>query len=302
MINKPASLEQFYRATSAERKDGTTDQGHFDVFRVKDLNGGNPGVLSMPYNRKIFYKITLINGSTEVKYGESIIKTGKKALLFTTPEVPFQYLHRGSDDSGYFCIFNPEFLLKYKGGSRCSEFPILKADHYPVVNLNAGQFRQAKLIFEKMYFEITSDYIAKYDLLRTYLLELIHYGLKLQPKQTLPLAQNAAYRLSEMFFELLEQQFPIELVQQQLGLRTPHACADKLSVHINHLNKALKLITGKTTTELINERLLREAKILLKHTDWSISQIAFSLGFDGSSHFSKFFKKQTGIAPSPFRT
>ncbi|MCE7040399.1 AraC family transcriptional regulator [Dyadobacter sp. CY312] len=302
MINKPASLDEFYRATSAERKDGTADQGHFDVFRVKDLNGGSPDTLSMPYNRKIFYKITLINGNTEIKYGESIVNTGKKALLFTTPKVPFQYLHRCSDDSGYFCIFNPEFLLKYKGGSTPDEFPILRADHFPVVNLNAGQFRQAKFIFEKMYSEIPSDYIAKYDLLRTYLLELIHYGQKLQPRHIQTPTQNAAYRLSEMFFDLLERQFPIELLQQQVGLRAPNAYADKLSVHINHLNKTLKLITAKTTTELINERILREAKILLKHTDWSISQIAFSLGFDESSHFSKFFKKQTGIAPSPFRT
>jgi AraC-like DNA-binding protein len=70
---------------------------------------------------------------------------------------------------------------------------------------------------------------------------------------------------------------------------------------VNHLNKVLKETTGNTTTELISKRVVEEAKILLKQTDWSISEIAYTLGFDEVAHFSNYFKKQTAAAPLTFR-
>ena len=74
-----------------------------------------------------------------------------------------------------------------------------------------------------------------------------------------------------------------------------------LAVHVNHLNKVLKENTGKTTTELITSRVVQESKILLKQTDWNISEIAYSLGFEEVAHFSNFFKKQTSLTPLAFR-
>ena len=59
--------------------------------------------------------------------------------------------------------------------------------------------------------------------------------------------------------------------------------------------------TGKTTTEIISGRVLQEAKILLKQTDWNISEIAWSLGFEQLSNFSNFFRKHTAQAPHSFR-
>ncbi|MBA4058786.1 MAG: AraC family transcriptional regulator, partial [Marivirga sp.] len=77
--------------------------------------------------------------------------------------------------------------------------------------------------------------------------------------------------------------------------------AERLSVHVNHLNKVLKENTGKTTTDLITNRIIQESKILLKQTDWNISEIAYSLGFEEVAHFSNFFKKQTALTPLAFR-
>jgi AraC-like DNA-binding protein len=104
-----------------------------------------------------------------------------------------------------------------------------------------------------------------------------------------------------LFIELLERQFPIESQNQKLALRTAKDYADRLSVHVNHLNKVLKENTGKTTTEIISSRITQEAKILLKQTDWNISEIAYCLGFEQLAHFSNFFRKQTSIAPNLFR-
>jgi AraC-like DNA-binding protein len=74
-----------------------------------------------------------------------------------------------------------------------------------------------------------------------------------------------------------------------------------LAVHVNHLNKVLKEITGNTTTQVIANRIVQEAKILLKQTNWNIAEISYTLGFDDIAHFSNFFKKQTSVAPVAFR-
>jgi AraC family transcriptional regulator, transcriptional activator of pobA len=100
---------------------------------------------------------------------------------------------------------------------------------------------------------------------------------------------------------LLERQFPLESPQQQLRLRTPTDYADQLAVHVNHLNRVLKDTTGHTTTELIGGRLTQEAKILLKQTNWTISEIADCLGFTDVAHFCTFFKRQTTLTPGDFR-
>lgn len=84
-------------------------------------------------------------------------------------------------------------------------------------------------------------------------------------------------------------------------LRSASEYAAQLSVHVNHLNSAVKESTGKTTTQLISERILKEAKILLKFSNWNVSEIAFALGYNEVTHFSNFFKKQTGISPVQFR-
>ena len=69
----------------------------------------------------------------------------------------------------------------------------------------------------------------------------------------------------------------------------------------NELNRAVKEITEKTTTQIIAERVLQEAKILLKHSAWSVSEIAYALGFNEVSHFNNFFKKHVQLSPLKFR-
>jgi len=100
---------------------------------------------------------------------------------------------------------------------------------------------------------------------------------------------------------LLERQFPIESPTQRFTLRSARDFAEQLSVHVNHLNRAIRLTTGKTTTDHIFDRLISEAKTLLKHTNWNISEIGYSLGFEEPAHFNHFFKKQTSMTPSSFR-
>ena len=95
---------------------------------------------------------------------------------------------------------------------------------------------------------------------------------------------TASYRIALHFVTLLEQQFPVINSQRSIELHYPHQFADQLNVHVNHLNRALKKIFGKTTTHLISERILNESKRLLTEGELTASEIAFTLGFSEPYH------------------
>jgi AraC family transcriptional activator of pobA len=112
--------------------------------------------------------------------------------------------------------------------------------------------------------------------------------------------RRASARISSAFLELLEQQFPVDSLPP-IRLRYASQFADHLSIHVNHLNRSVREILNKTTTQVISERILQEAKILLLHRDLSVTDIAYALGFTEVTHFNNFFKKHTQVSPTKFR-
>jgi AraC family transcriptional regulator, transcriptional activator of pobA len=279
----------------------TNDLGHFNVFdMVKFYFSGNKKS-EMTYNRRLYYKISLIKGKNLVEYADKTVMIEKQGILFATPKIPYRYTPQNKKQSGFFCVFTKEFLSKSKIGLLIDDLPIYQHNSDFVYQLNDGQYLEMETIFKKMDAELSSDYAFKYDLLRNYVLELIHTGQKLKPMETNIVSTNAASRISSLFIELLERQFPIESDAQVIQLKAPLDFAKTLGIHINHLNKVLKEATGRNTTEIINGRITEEAKILLKQTQWNISEIAYSLGFDEVAHFSNFFKKHTSMSPLKYR-
>jgi AraC family transcriptional activator of pobA len=276
--------------------------GHFNIFDMDSVMARvkKTGAF-MPYNRRAYYKISLVSGRNIAEYADKTIDIDKNALLFATPKIPYNWVPQDDKQSGYFCIFTSDFLSPGKSGVVLDDLPIFRPGGYPVFQLTDKETEDISYIFRKMQDEMPSSYVYKYDLIRNYVLELIHYGQKLQPVTTLYSTHNASERVSSLFIELLERQFPIESPHQKLSLRTAKDYAGRLSVHVNHLNRILKEITGKTTTDIISSRIIQEAKILLKQTDWNISEISYCLGFEEIAHFSNFFKKQTSFTPIAFR-
>jgi AraC-like DNA-binding protein len=296
------SLDDFYRRNGAPLPEAIAREiGHFNVFDTEKLFDKATGNRVMPYSRRAYYKISWLRGNSRAEFADKVIEVQANALLFATPKIPYHWVPQDSDQTGMFCIFTPDFLAQGNTGVLLDELPIFQPGQLPVFQLPAAEVQEVEYIFRKMLKELSSDYKYKYDLLRNLVLELIHYGQKLQPLTALTATQNASERISSLFSELLERQFPLESTHQRLNLRSPKDYADRLAVHVNHLNKALKEATGSTTTELISSRIIQEAKIMLKQTRWSIADIAYALGFDDLAHFSNYFKKQTTLTPLTFR-
>ncbi|MBC8083333.1 MAG: helix-turn-helix transcriptional regulator [Hymenobacter sp.] len=275
--------------------------GHFNVFDLADFWEAarlRPGT---PYPCRSFYKISLLRSRSRAEYADQAIDIAPDALVFSTPKVSFQWWPT-EEQRGQFCLFTAEFLLPVLGGTTPEELPLFQADGYLVFQLTPAEAVRVAALFVQMREELASDYAHKYDLLRAYVLELLHLGQKRQPVTTLHPAHSAAARLTSRFVELLEQQFPLTTPQQRVPLRTARDFADHLAVHVNHLNKVLKDSTGRTTTDLIGGRLAQEAKVLLRQTDWTLWEIADSLGFVDVAHLSHFFRRYAAVSPGAFRT
>jgi AraC-like DNA-binding protein len=296
---KPTTLEEFYAENSLVPERISRELGHFNLFDLETLAKASPGV--MPYNRREYYKISLLRGRYRAEYADRTIDVPDRALVFATPRIPYRWVPLG-EPSGQFCIFTPEFMNPAKSGVAVDTLPLFQPGGFPVFPLSEDETHEAASIFSRMRTALNSDYAYKYDQLRAYLVELFHCGQRLQPDLKLYSRHKAADRIASLFVELLERQFPIASPEQRLALRAPSDYADRLAVHVNHLNKTLKDATGQTTTELVARRVFQEAKILLTHTDWTVSQIADSLGFAEVAHFSGFFKRRAEISPAAFRS
>ncbi|WP_230680376.1 helix-turn-helix domain-containing protein [Pontibacter rufus] len=184
--------------------------------------------------------------------------------------------------------------LLFDRADSLQQSPLFKIGGTPILNITERQREFLNTLFQKMIEEQQNDYTYKDDLIRNYIHLIIHEALKLQPSENFDKQKNASSRITAVFLELLERQFPIESTDRPLQLKTAQKYADSLSLHVNYLNRAVKEVTGKPTTAHISERIITEAKALLQHTDWNIADIAYALGFEYPTYFNNYFKRLTG--------
>jgi AraC family transcriptional regulator, transcriptional activator of pobA len=268
----------------------------FKVYEVDDdVHTGHT------YSRKDFYKINLTTGKFIFHYAEKSLETDDTFLFFGNPIIPYSCEAVSKKFSGYTCLFTEEFL-KLGDRSECLlQSPLFKIGGTPILMLDEEQKDFIIRVFKRMLAEQESDYAFKDEAIRSYINLIIHEAVKMQPSEIQSHKANAAERITAVFLELLERQFPIESKERPLELRTAQDFAKNLFVHVNYLNSSVKEVTGKPTTAHISDRIISEAKALLQHTKWSITEIAYALGFEYPTYFNSFFKKKTGEIPKSVR-
>ncbi|TRZ42471.1 helix-turn-helix domain-containing protein [Robertkochia solimangrovi] len=291
------NIEEFYKRSPYAEKTFIKDEqvGDFAVFPRSYCP------LTSPFSRRSFYKVALVLDPGKLFYANRWIEINQPALQFSNPMVPYAWETQSTNQQGWFCLFTESFLQSGSRIGSLSESPFFKTGGTPILYLNSDQQNIIADIYQKMIDEFNGEYEHKYDALRTYLHLLMHEAIKLQPANDYGLHQNAASRIVALFMELVERQFPVHFSQGPLLLKYPKDYADQLSIHVNSLNRSLKQVTGKTTSQILAERIANEALIMLEHTNWNISEIAFSLGFEEANNFTSFFKRVTNRTPSDVR-
>ena len=297
-MEKPESLADFYKNKFDWMPDNfKNEMGHFNVFPLEPFVGEK--AQPIPYKRRDFYKISLAKGNSKVYFADQVVEVKKQALCFSNPQIPYKWEHFEEYRSGYFCIFNTHFFHQF---GNLNQYSVFQPNGTHIFELKDEQVALIEPIYQRMLDEINSDYVYKYDVLRNLVFELLHFAMKMESSASLENKNlNASQRIAALFLELLERQFPIDDAHQRMQFRTASDFAGQLNIHVNHLNRAVKEVTQKTTSQLIAERTVQEAKILLKHSHWNVAEIGFALGFQEPTHFNSFFKKQLGTSPLKYR-
>jgi AraC-like DNA-binding protein len=277
----------------------TESQGQFRVAAI-----GEDKCTLESYNRRDFYKISLVTHGwppCQLFYGSlAPIEVDRPALVLIDPMVPHSWSvpERTIPTEGYFCVFDGEFTRSSAQLNGLAN-RLFKAQESPVYFPDQAALHFLTGLFARMHTEALKHYSDKEDLFRSYLSMIFHEALQMRSEQSM--ADNGLSRTATAFIDLLRRQFPVDLPLQPIKLKKASDFADRLAVHVNHLNAAVQKATGKSTTSHISEQLFAEAKSLLRYTSYSIAEIADGLGFEYQSYFNRFFKRYAGVTPSDFR-
>ncbi|WP_114941236.1 helix-turn-helix domain-containing protein [Mucilaginibacter endophyticus] len=297
--DKQESIDDYYQRRPEAKTDSSpltfTDGSHINVFF---LDGA---YVKGPYKRRNFYMVALILNESSVQINGVWHQLRQPALIYSTPATYFEWRCDLGDRKAWVCLFNDNLIRPNLCGESLNSFSLIHINENPVFLLNDRQLQEVTDIYMKMKSELESDYQMKKDLLRNYVSVLIHFGNKILAKKPDQLSLTASSRILSNFLDLLNQQFADHNPEKAIELKSAADFANRLAVHINHLNHAVSETTGKTTTEIIAQRILAEALYKLQYTKLTITQISFSLGFREVPYFHRFFKKRHGVTPGNIR-
>jgi AraC-like DNA-binding protein len=246
-----------------------------------------------PRRVTVFSFFFLTAGSSTRTKGLDTYQFGENTFFFTPRHEIFMHPRIGADAQGFYCHFSLELLATdYKLRDLYADFPFLEANCHPLVTIDGRTKDFILPLLERLMTEYNAEKTPNNDILRAYLIT-IFTELKPFVQNPAPVKRNAAALIAEQFKKALEQ-----YIYQKQKISD---YAVLLSVTPNHLNKCVKSALGKSAHDLLDEMLTLEAKVLLKQTNLTISEIAFKIGKNEVSDFARFFKAQTGMKPSEYR-
>lgn len=279
------SIEQFHR-----HQDKTIQ------YQVEIFNKNRDFKVTYPHRHDDFYEILFItHGSGLYTIDNQKYEIATDTLFFLSPG-QIHEIEVSEDINGFIFLFTSSFYHFNKTNAhKIFELPFfysLHKENHPYLHIANPTKNKLLDLFEQSIYEQNHLETDKEEALRA-LLDLILIHCKREypfSDENKPIKSKILVR---RFKQLIEEKCFENISVTEYALL--------LHVTPNHLSETVKLITGRTSTELINDRMLMEIKLLLKETDLSISEIAFKLNFSDQSYFSKYFKKLTNSTPQAYR-
>lgn len=267
-----------------------------EIVPLKRLTSLNKEHLIIPH-RTDFYHVFLFENCTPIHLVDFIpIKTKPYTLLFISKDRVHQFDNSLKYD-GNVLIFTDNFFCTTDSDAKFLGSSILFNDLTGKLNLQLDKktFKQFIGICHAINKELTlPDDYSKHDILKNLLHNFLLLAEREKRKQgftEIKIGADLDYTL--LFRDLLEKNFT--------QLKSVSVYAKKLHVSEKRLGQATHKLLGKTPKELIDARILLEAKRLLVHGNQSIKEIGFQLGFEEPTNFIKYFRKHTHKTPVEFR-
>ncbi len=256
------------------------------------------GCGSMPPHIHEFYQIIWFRhgkGNHRVDFTDYPVTDN--TIFFVAPGQIHAFDGTGNYE-GVIILFNASFFADEESSeSIFLKYNVFNAyDSSPYYKVGNEEAERLMFLVNEMNREYTltgafahKDYMQY--LLRLFLVRVQRSGERKEEAKLY--VSNIANRTFVRFRQLLEQNFH--------NVHTVQEYADMLNISARTLTKYVSQSAHSSPLQIINDRIVLEAKRLLQHTSLNIKEIGYSLGFEDPSYFAKFFKRQEGIMPSEFR-
>ncbi|MCR9066039.1 MAG: AraC family transcriptional regulator [Cytophagales bacterium] len=266
-----------------------------EIISMSYLLEDYPLEMTSPH-RAEFYQILWFEKGTHTHLLDfEPIEIKSNSLLFVNKGA-VQRFDNSSEFEGKILLFTDNFFCKTESNIHYLKSNILFNDllSVPMVQLNS-ESDQIALQLKEIEKELSREKdIYQPDILRNSLRNLLLHAERERRKQDFTEVKKGPDLDNLILFkELLEKQYRTE---KQVG-----NYARLMNITDKRLNQATSKVLGKSPKQMIDERLMLEAKRLLAHTTESVKEIGFELGFDEPTNFVKYFKKHQNSTPIEFR-
>jgi len=277
-------------------------QNHHPLVSILDFSGTTPEIYASRMNFG-FYAVYLKDVQCgNMKYGRHTYDYQDRTLVFVAPgQIINVDINQDYKPSGYALLFHPDLIHGTTLGRHIDDYTFFTYESREALHLSEKERKIVLDCFEKIKYELEQGTDKHSKILITANIELfLNYCMRFYDRQFI--TRNDANRSNiEKFEKLLSEYFHSDK-PQTIGFPAVSYCAGQLNLSPNYFGDMIKKETGKTAMEYIHLKTIDMAKKRLLDTSRSISEIAYDLGFKYPHHFSRAFKKSTGITPQNFRS
>ncbi|HEY9008255.1 MAG TPA: helix-turn-helix domain-containing protein [Ohtaekwangia sp.] len=249
-----------------------------------------------------FYKISYKpNLSGKLKYGQSFYDFDGGGLLFASPgQIIGSNDNEASVCSEYTLLIHPDFFLGHPIAKTIKHYGFFSYSANETLHLSDDERATVISIFKMIETELNSridDFSQPVVLAQIEL--LLNYANRFYKRQFIT-RKAVNNDLLQKFETLLDDYFNSETSLSK-GIPTVSYLAEHLNLSPSYMSDMLRSLTGQSAQQHIHNRLIEKAKEKLSTTNLSVSEVAYTLGFEHSQSFSKLFKTKTKLSPLEFR-
>jgi AraC-like DNA-binding protein len=274
------------------------------LVSVLDLSEGNwkagKGVAAVRYN---FYAVFLKQGQNCIlRYGRQNYDYQDGTLVFVGPGQVINIEHIDPDyqPAGHALLFHPDLLRGSQLGNSIDNYSFFSYELHEALHVSQRERQIVLDCFDKIRYELSQGIDKHSKRLIVSNIELfLNYCTRFYDRQFIT-RDNVNLGVVEHFESALQAYFASGKVRE-LGVPTVSYFAEEQHLSPNYFGDLIKKETGKSAQECIQAKIIEMAKAKIFDSSKSMSEIAYELGFKHPQHFSRMFKKTTGVAPSDYR-